>query len=346
MLLDISKLSALRSSARALLGHDLNKADTMAFLLDPLFDMLGYSHPALIRRAVQSPAHPVVFDYVLYPEGKPSVAVQVFPLGKLLPVRPSTTVFSAAASLGCRWLWATDGLDLVIYPTSLMQPSHQHEELRLSLLSDSPLYGWEELIISQFTSASAPSNDLGNLLDFSQTVLAELTEPTSKTILQLGKQIRKTFGRRVDPVYLVAIIKWFLLPSNQRGSHLYFPFDASPEPSLNTKRLKRQVPQTRFRKGSLLLKPDGTRVTIDDLLRVGLINVGDVLHLRVGRDQGTGIVRQGGIEVDGILYPSATSAARAITQSTINPWDYWTHRGRTLSDIRQDFLRELHQARH
>ncbi len=77
---------------------------------------------------------------------------------------------------------------------------------------------------------------------------------------------------------------------------------------------------------------------LHELIHSGRLPVGSVLvHVERKKETVEATVVAGGVKVRGRVYPSVSTAARAVAIYSVNGWNYWklAGTGRPLSDLRR-----------
>ena len=90
-----------------------------------------------------------------------------------------------------------------------------------------------------------------------------------------------------------------------------------------------------------VLKPDGTRVALSDLVSSGIIPVDAALEAEFGGVTHVARVRADGVEFGGTLYSNLSAAAGAARGGASNGWSAWLYQGRPVGQLRDEFLRRL-----
>lgn len=327
-------------------SQNLSEADTRVYLIDPVLRILGYTTVGDVRREVPVPATREFIDYELYAGGKAQAIIEAKAVRLPVTDAAAAQCVQYASILGVRWCLVTNGVTWAIYNAHAAGPLSEKRvaSVRLDGTEDDIREAWEVLRLFRRDSL-ANANPLSKLL--AERVIAdELMNRDSQAVVALRRAVRARFNERISGDAVVEIIERLLGKSRRAqslGNGAAVISGASTSASSETAGAvsPEAAPGKAKRKLNMPLKPDGSRVEIPDLIQAGLLHVGDRLTIRVGDQAGEGRVVPGGIEVSGETYQNPTAAARAVTKSTVNAWDYWMLGDRSLSDLRAEFLRGL-----
>ena len=335
-------------------AQNLSEADTRVYLIDPVLRILGYTTVGDLRREVPVPATREFIDYELYAGGKAQAILEAKAVRLPVTDAAAAQCVQYASILGVRWCLVTNGVTWAIYNAHAAGalPEKRVATVRLDGTEDEVQEAWEVLrLFSRDSLASA--NPLSRLLA-ERVVADELSNPESQAIQALRRAVRSRFGERISGQAVVEIIDKLMGRTRRSGIAANGPGpqakpdapappqgSSAPAPAAGTAAENGAGAPAGRRKVNLPLKPDGSRVTIADLVGAGLLKVGDRLTIQIGPSSGEGFVLPDGIQVNGQAYPNPTIAARAVRDSTVNGWDYWKYGDKTLADIRAEYLHRL-----
>jgi hypothetical protein len=338
------------------MAQNLSEADTRVHLIDPVLRILGYTTVGDVRREVPVPATREFIDYELYAAGKAQAIIEAKAVRLPVTDAASAQCVQYASILGVRWCLVTNGVTWAIYNAHAAGPLSEKRVtlVRLDGPEDELAEAWE--VLQLFSRESlANANPLNRLLA-ERVVADELANPDSQAVLALRRAVRSRFNERIAGGAVVEIIDR-LMRKGRRGTPvpvapstpMAVPAPPPPPPGPPgaagstglSSAAGTQKERGQRRTVRLVLKPDGSMVTIGDLVKAGLLTAGQPLHLKSEKHSGEGIVRADGIEVNGTLYPSASAACNAITKSTMSGWHYWFADGVPLVDLRAEFIRRL-----
>jgi hypothetical protein len=335
-------------------SQNLSEADTRVYLIDPVLRLLGYTTVGDLRREVPVPATREFIDYELYAGGKAQAILEAKAVRLPVTDAAAAQCVQYASILGVRWCLVTNGVTWAIYNAHAAGalPEKRVATVRLDGSEDEVLEAWEVLrLFSRESLASA--NPLSRLLA-ERVVADELSNPDSQAVQALRRAVRSRFGERISGQAVVEIIDKLMgrtrrgsVTANGTGSQAKSDAPVPPQgasaavhPAATAAENGAGTPAGK-RKVNLPLKPDGSRVTIADLVGAGLLRVGDRLTIQIGSSSGEGFVLPNGIQVNGQAYTNPTIALRAVRDTSANGWDYWMYGDRTLADIRAEYLRRL-----
>lgn len=335
-------------------SQNLSEADTRVYLIDPVLRLLGYTTVGDLRREVPVPATREFIDYELYAGGKAQAILEAKAVRLPVTDAAAAQCVQYASILGVRWCLVTNGVTWAIYNAHAAGalPEKRVATVRLDGSEDEVLEAWEVLrLFSRESLASA--NPLSRLLA-ERVVADELSNPDSQAVQALRRAVRSRFGERISGQAVVEIIDKLMgrtrrSPAAANGPGAEAKAAGSPAPEGSGSAAAPAPPaaaepggaQAAKRKVNFPLKPDGSRVTIADLVGAGLLRVGDRLTIQIGSSFGEGFVRPDGIQVNGQAYTNPSIAARAVRDTAANGWGYWMCGDRTLADIRAEYLRRL-----
>ena len=179
--------------------------------------------------------------------------------------------------------------------------------------------------------ASSPLSAL--LID--RVVADELAGPDSGAVNALRKALRDRFGERASGDAVVAAVNR-LLRSNgaiNRDREVVAP---TPAPARDD---AQSIVASSVQSNSSQGRRTGSRVSLADLVRSGLLREGDTLEVLVHGVTHVARIRDGSMEVSGIRYTSPSAASKTVRQTVSwNGWIDWRHSGETLAEIRERFL--------
>jgi hypothetical protein len=337
------------------MAQNLSEADTRVHLIDPLLRILGYTTVGDVRREVPVPATRELIDYELYAAGKAQAIIEAKAVRLPVTDAASAQCVQYASIRGVRWCLVTNGVAWAIYNAHAAGPLSEKRVtlVRLDGSEDDLAEAWE--VLQLFSRESlANANSLNRLL--AECVVAdELANPNSQAVLELQKAVKSRFNEEIAGGAVVEIIDK-LMRKRRRGPLVPAAPSAAvaaptPSPPVGLPGAARstgpssaagtQQERERRRTVRFVLKPDGSWVTIADLVEAGLLVPGQTLEVKTRSHSVQGIVRADGIEVKGILYPSPTAALQAATNSPIDAWNRWLAQGRPLADLRAEFIRRV-----
>jgi hypothetical protein len=95
------------------------------------------------------------------------------------------------------------------------------------------------------------------------------------------------------------------------------------------------------RQRQVVLKPDGTRVTLQDMLGAGVLPRDAALESSVRGVSHLARLRDSQVEMGGQIYENLSEAAKAASGSNRNGWYVWKYQGEFLREIRRRFADQL-----
>jgi hypothetical protein len=329
--------------------QNLSEADTRVYLIDPVLRILGYTTVGDVRREVPVPATREFIDYELYAGGKAQAIIEAKAVRLPVTDAAAAQCVQYASILGVRWCLVTNGVTWAIYNAHAAGPLSEKRvaTVRLDGTEEELSDAWDVLKLFRRDSL-ASANPLSRLLA-ERVVADELANRDSQAVQALRRAVKARFNERISGDAVVEIIGKLMgrargaAPAGANG--LGSVAAANGAASEATGVQVSEPPPGSSRKRNIPLKPDGTRVTIADLVEAGLLHAGDVLSFRIADTEAHGTVAPTGIEVNGEVYQNPSKAIQAIRNTSVNGWDYWTTMdGRTLSAVRDEFLRSLATA--
>lgn len=335
---------------------NLSEADTRVYLIDPVLRLLGYVRVGDLRREVPVPATKEFLDYELFADGKAQAIVEAKAMRIPITDQAAAQCVQYAAVLGVRWCIISNGIIWAVYNAHASGPLADKKVAQVKLDGDevATQEAWD--VLSLFSRESLSQASPMTQLLAERVITDELARPDSSAIAALRKAIRARFGERVAPQGIVDAIARIMSrrtaplasvpeaespsiivkapPQRRRGrprKDMLANAMGAPDGAANTPRRRTEV-----------LKPDGTRVTLSDLIDAGLIPLDGALEARNQGVTHIGRVRQSGFELGGELYPNPSSAAAAIRDGrATNGWVFWSFQGRPLSELRHELLQNM-----
>lgn len=331
------------------LDLNLSEADTRAYLIDPVLHALGYIGVGDIRREVTVPATKEFLDYELYADGKAQAIVEAKALRHQITDQAAAQCVQYAAVLGVRWCIITNGVTWSVYNAHATGPLTEKRVASIRLDGDEASLSDAWDVLTLFSKHSlAQANPLTRLLA-ERVIIDELSRPDSPAVAALRKAVRDRFGERVTAQTVVDVVERMrgrvaprpnpqaeLVPISPETAPADSPALLSPgQKAARTRKLRQEI-----------LKPDGTRITLEDLVTHGLVppEAGLEAHLSSGLSF-VARIRGHEIEVGGQSYPNL-SAAAAVARGVpaMNGWLFWSYQGTLLNDLRQKLASDLAAA--
>jgi hypothetical protein len=329
--------------------QNLSEADTRVYLIDPVLRILGYTTVGDVRREVPVPATREFIDYELYAGGKAQAIIEAKAVRLPVTDAAAAQCVQYASILGVRWCLVTNGVTWAIYNAHAAGPLSEKRvaTVRLDGTEEELSDAWDVLKLFRRDSL-ASANPLSRLLA-ERVVADELANRDSQAVQALRRAVKARFNERISGDAVVEIIGKLMgrargaAPAGANGLGSVAAANGAASEATGVQ-VSEPLPGS-SRKRNIPLKPDGTRVTIADLVEAGLLQPGDVLSFRISDTEAHGTVAPTGIEVNGEVYQNPSKAIQAIRNTSVNGWDYWTTMdGRTLSAVRDEFLRSLATA--
>lgn len=309
-------------------GLRLSEADTRSYLIDPVLRMLGYVGVEHLRREVPVPATKEHLDYELLIGGEPQAIVEAKALHHPISDQHSAQCVQYASVLGIRWCFITNGAQWHLYDAHAKGPLSQKQVAAVSIDGDerSIAKAWETLALFS-KEALERARPLDRLL-IERVLTDELASPESATVAALRRAVQARFGTKVNAAAVVAATqgllhgKEFALLSSEAQEAAQ-----AAAPKSSSRALRPERPTNGMAPPS--------RITLGALVRGGLIPDGALIEARVSGVSHPARIRNGKIELNGVLYdtPSAASMALRNTQSW-NGWVDWQFKGEKLSALR------------
>lgn len=341
------------------LSLNLSEADTRVYLIDPVLRILGYVRVGDLRREVAVPATKEFLDYELYADGKAQAIVEAKALRFAVTDQAAAQCVQYAAVLGVRWCIITNGITWAIYNAHASGPLSDKRVAQVRLDGDQSdiLEAWE--VLSLFSRDSLTQASPMSKLLAERVITDELTKPDSAAIQALRRAVRDRFGERVAPQAIVDVIAKLMarpktagapapsaeLPAGPTGAELSRERVANKPPDPNPG-LVRVATEARTRAPRTeVLKLDGTRVSLADLVSSGVLPVDAPLEAEFGGVTHVARVRADGVEFGGTLYSNLSAAAGAARGGgASNGWTAWLYQGRPIGQLRDEFLRRVSGA--
>lgn len=323
--------------------QDLSEADTRVYLIDPVLRILGYITVGDLRREVPVPATREFIDYELYAGGKAQAILEAKAVRFPITDAAAAQCVQYASILGVRWCLVTNGVTWSVYNAHAAGPLHEKRvaSVRLDGPEDEIAEAWDVLKLFRRDSL-ASANPLSRLL--AERVIAdELANRDSQAVQALRRAVRSRFNERISGEAVVEIVA--KLTGRGRSSpataSAAAPVPLAPVAAPNGEAVSTGEPAKARRPLNLKRKPDGSLVRLQDLIQSGHLAVGARLECRIADSWGEGIVVAEGIQVNGQVFENPSKAAHAVRPTSVNGWDYWQCQGRTLSQLRDEYLRSL-----
>lgn len=360
------------------LSLTLSETDTRVYLIDPVLRILGYVRPSDVRREVPVPATKEFLDYELYADNRAQAIVEAKALRFPVTDQAAAQCVQYAAVLGVRWCIITNGVTWAIYNAHATGPLVDKKVALVRLDGDEAavLEAWD--VLSLFARESlVQASPLSQLLA-ERAIADELSRPDSAAVSALRKAIRDRFGERVSPQVVVDAIRRLQsrfavavpgdAPDTAEATTTPSPVSlATPQPvggDVNSRSEAAHRAWETRRAGSVadsadtpelaerhraarteVVKPDGTRVALPDLVAAGLIPADALMQLEESGVTHLGRISNGKVEVNGALYANLSSAAMALRSGkSSNGWLWWTYQGRPLAEIRQELVQQYAAA--
>jgi hypothetical protein len=351
-------------------GLNLSESDTRVYLIDPVLRMLGYVGVGDIRREVPVPATKEFLDYELYADGKAQAIVEAKAVRLAVTDQAAAQCVQYAAVLGVRWCIITNGVTWTIYNAHAKGPLPEKRvaSVRLDGGDAELAEAWGVLALfarQSLVEANPPSQLLAD-----RVILDELSRPDSPAVASLRRAVRDRFGERVTGQAVVDAIARLRLGAGSVASGGAVAADAPGPPggptrgeegaadggaspaarAWATRRSRQQSAATepaelsaeRTRTRKEVLKPDGTRVTLRDLIGARLIAADAEVECSVKGVTHSARVRAGGLEVGGTVYANRSAAASAARGGgSANGWALWLYRGESLGALRDRLVASL-----
>jgi hypothetical protein len=283
------------------------------------------------------PATKEFLDYELYADGKAQAIVEAKALRNQVTDQAGGQCVQYAAILGVRWCIITNGITWSVYNAHATGPLAEKKVTSVRLDGDeaSLLDAWG--VLSLFARDSlAQSNPLTRLLA-ERVILDELSRPESPAVTALRKAVKDRFGERVTAQMVVSTIDKIRgkvekldVPARSVAPAAVAP-PSPPAESSGTQDRQRQV----------VLKPDGTRVTLADMLSRGALPRDAALESSVRGVSYVARLRDSQLEMGGQVYENLSEAAKSASGSNRNGWYFWKYQGEFLSEIRRRFADQL-----
>jgi hypothetical protein len=352
------------------LSLNLSETDTRVYLIDPVLRLLGYVGVGDVRREVAVPATKEFLDYELSAGGKAQAIVEAKALRNPVTDQAAAQCVQYASVLGLRWCIITNGVTWAVYNAHATGPLSEKKVASVSLDGDEASISEAWGVLSLFARDSlAQANPLTKLLA-ERVILDELSKPDSPAVTALRKAIRDRFGERVTAQAVVDVVARLRSPSQllaevvrnvpQETAAANQPPTAgtAATKAWATRRLRQEAanqppavvpvaPAAEHQRArrTEVLKPDGTRVNLGDLIGVGLLPSDAVLEMKLSGVTYAGRIRDGQVEVNGELHPNLSAAATAATGGkSANGWAVWYYQGAAMAELRDEFAARLTQA--
>jgi len=336
--------------------QNFSEADTRVYLIDPVLRLLGYVRVEDLRREVPVPATKEFLDYELYADGKAQAIVEAKALRLPITDQAAAQCVQYAAVLGVRWCLITNGVAWAIYNAHASGPLSEKRVAQVRLDGDdaSIQEAWD--VLSLFSRDSLTQASPMSKLLAERVIADELARPESPAIQALRRAIRDRFGERVAPQAIVDVVSKLV----SRPRVFVTPLDASQPtevpPPVEPRRPGRprkspivpvlQDPEVAGAKPARarrteVLKPDGTRVSLRDLVQTGVLPIDAALEAEFNGVTHVSRVRTDGVEFGGQVYPNLSAAASAARGGSANGWSSWHYQGRPVGELRNVFLAQL-----
>lgn len=337
-------------------SQNFSEADTRVYLIDPVLRLLGYVRVDDLRREVPVPATKEFLDYELYADGKAQAIVEAKALRLPVTDQAAAQCVQYAAVLGVRWCLITNGVTWAVYNAHASGPLSEKRVAHVRLDGDEAAVqeAWE--VLSLFSRDSLTQASPMSKLLAERVIADELARPESPAIQALRRAIRDRFGERVAPQAIVDVVSKLI----SRPRTLATPMEAAksaeafPTPAPQRRGRPRTSPvagtpqvsaiagteRARARRTEVL-KPDGTRVSLRDLIQSGVLPVDAALEAEFNGVTHVSRVRTDGLEFGGQVYPNLSAAASAARGGPANGWAAWHYQGRPVGDLRDVFLARL-----
>ena len=337
------------------LSLNLSEADTRVYLIDPVLRILGYVRVGDLRREVPVPATKEFLDYELYADGKAQAIVEAKALRFAITDQAAAQCVQYAAVLGVRWCIITNGVTWAIYNAHASGPLSDKRvaQVRLDGEPSEIMEAWD--VLSLFSRDSLTQASPMSKLLAERVITDELTKPDSAAIQALRRAVRDRFGERVAPQAIVDVIAKLMarprasvLPASPpvpaADSKAELSRERAANPSLSaagagptgvSAPVRTRAPRTE------VLKPDGSRVSLADLVEAGILPVDAALEAEFGGVTHVARVRADGVEFGGTTYSNLSAAAGAARGGGANGWSSWLYQGRPVGQLREEFLKRF-----
>ena len=306
----------------------LSESDTRAYLIDPVLRLLGYWGIDYLRHEVSVPATKESLDYELVAEGKPHAIVEAKAVQHRIIDRHAAQCVQYASVLGIRWCFITNGIQWALYDAHGKGPLAEKKvaEVRLDGDERSVQRAWDMLSLFRREAVGKPSS-LASLLA-ERVLLDELGSTTSPVVAAIKSRVRARFGERVPGQAVVSAFKRLLSADEKR---LGDRGEGSSENEGQTSpREKRERSNSRG---------TGKGVQVSNLVAAGLLPAAAVLEAEVHGVSHVARLRDGKIELNGVLHTSLSAAAGALPNvGAMNGWVTWSYKGEMLAEIRRRYL--------
>jgi len=341
----LDHVQSLRSYAQ----QNLSEADTRVYLIEPVLRILGYTTPEDVRREVPVRATRELVDFELYAGGKAQAIIEAKAVRLPVTDAAAAQCVQYASVLGVRWCLVTNGVTWAIYNAHAAGPLSEKRvaTFRLDGTEEEISDAWD--VLKLFRRDSLASADPPSRLLAERVVADELANRDSQAVQALQQAVQKRLNQEISRDAVVEIVGKLMgrargaAPAGANGLGSVAAANGAASEATGVQ-MSEPLPGS-SRKRNIPLKPDGTRVTIADLVEAGLLRTGDVLSVRIADTEAHGTVVPTGIEVNGKVYPHPSTAIKAIRNASFDGWIYWrTMDGRTLSAVRDEFLRSLATA--
>lgn len=307
--------------AQGYLSLKLSEADTRAHLVDPVLSILGYRGVTDVRREVPVPATGESLDYELLAGGQPQAIVEAKALKRAITDQHAAQCVQYASVLGVRWCIITNGIEWAFYDAHAKGPLAEKKVKQVRLDGDetATTEAWSVLSLFSLESISKPA-PLTQLL-IERVVVDELERPDSPTIGALRRAVKDRFGEHVSGQAVLDVVRRRMAAPETPPVVGLQPVEgdtstARPAPSGNP---AKRLPSS----------------GISRLVEAGILPADAVLECRLYGVTHTASVRDGQIELDGVLYATPSAAASALRDGkATNGWIVWRHKGELLADLR------------
>lgn len=308
-MLERSLFDEYLKKTRGIFGTDLSEADTKAYLIDPLLQILGYDFEH-VRREVRIPATKEALDYELRVDGNPVAIIEAKAARHSVSDQHAAQCVQYASVLGVRWCLVTNGFTWAIYDAKAdgALPEKKVAEVELNDADAA----WA--VLSLFSRDAIPGVSRSGLL-IRKAITDALLTPNSAAFGALRKAVGSRLGHRPTPQALLEAV----------GSIVGRPPPVAP-PS-----------RRRQEGGGSRPKPGRQSRGLMELISAGVLPEDAVLEMVykgrtfVGRLRGAGQ-----IEVNGTVFTSLSSASGFLCDGKARDgWRDWHYEGESLEHIRQ-----------
>lgn len=367
-------IRARLEQARELAGDEraphLTEADTKAHFIDPIVRSLGWSSLGVVRREYYIKSANQFIDYVMFNGARKVLALEAKAFHMPLSDKFASQLISYCAVEGIEWAVLTNGRELQLFNSFLEGNLEEKRLLRLDLLS----FANEQEFDSLFRQLWLVSQDS---LTTEQGARAWLNQRRLDVVMRemlhdpdawISERLREQLAQRGINATKQDVARWF-------RDHLSTPLADTPIPIAPSKpagrlsEISASAVQAsgRNQESSASTPPAITndpvapgviqpprnahyRVSLMDLLRVGLLQTGTTLVLapKGNRDWARATVSAAGeIVYQGKAYraPSDADFARIVGWPRINGWDHWYAElpggRRSLASLRTEYLQSL-----